>query len=51
MKYAVVLDEHPMPLSFATRWGSISSCQKASMSAAVTESWPHPAHNVDMLPS
>src|SRR5574339_596272 len=51
MKYAVVLDEHPMPLSLATRCGGMSSCQKASISAAVTESCPQPAHSVDMPPS
>src|SRR5262245_30757329 len=48
MKYAVVLDEQPIPLSFAARCGGISSSQNAWTSAAVTESCPHPAHNVDI---
>ncbi len=50
-KYAGVLDEQPMPDSFATRWGSTSSSKKAWTSAAVTESCPHPAHSVDIAPS
>ena len=50
-KYAGVLDEQPMPESFATRCGSTSSSKNACTSAAVTESCPHPAHSVDMVPS
>src|SRR3954470_5544296 len=50
-KYAVVFDEHPMPLIFAARCGGISSSQNACTSAAVTESCPQPAHNVDIAPS
>src|SRR5262252_10169161 len=50
-KYAVVFDEHPMPLILAARCGGTSSSQSACTSAAVTESWPHPAHSVDMAPS
>src|SRR5580765_5677895 len=44
MKYAVVLDEQPMPLIFAARCGGSASSQHAWISAAVTESWPQPAH-------
>ena len=51
MKYAVVLDEQPMPLNFAARCGGRSSSQNAWTRAAVTESWPHPAHSVDIAPS
>ena len=51
MKYAVVLDEHPMPLSFAAMCGGTSFSQKAWMSAAVTLSWPQPAQRVDIEPS
>src|SRR5579863_3239309 len=50
-KYAVVLDEQPMPDSFTSCSGRIDRPQHASMIAAVTESWPQPAHSVDMLPS
>src|ERR1700674_165910 len=50
-KYAVVFDEHPMPDSFTSCSGRIERPQPASMIDAVTESWPHPAHKVDMLPS
>jgi len=50
-KYAGVFDEQPMPLSFATPCGAMSSSKNAWTIAAVIESWPHPAHNVDMPPS
>ncbi len=40
-----------MPESFTSCSGRIESPQQASMMDAVTESWPHPAHRVDMLPS
>ena len=50
-KYAVVFDEQPMPLIFATRCGGRSSSQNACTSAAVTESCPQPAHSVDIAPS
>ena len=40
-----------MPESFATRCGSISSSQHAWMIAAEIESWPQPAHSVEILPS
>src|SRR5258705_10923984 len=48
MRYAVVFDEQPMPLIFAARCGGRSSSQNACTSAAVTESWPHPAQSVDI---
>jgi hypothetical protein len=51
MKYAVVLDEQPMPLIFAARWGGTASSHMDCTSAAVTESCPHPAHSVDITPS
>jgi hypothetical protein len=51
MKYAVVFDEQPIPLIFPTRCGSRAISQPAWMSAAVTESCPHPAHSVDIAPS
>jgi len=38
MKYAVVFDEHPMPLIFAARCGGTSSSQNDCTMAAVTES-------------
>ncbi len=48
----MVLDEQPMPESFASCSAAHrSSPQQASTTAAVTESWPQPAHSVDMLPS
>jgi hypothetical protein len=50
-KYAVVFDEQPMPDSFTSCSGRSDRPQHASTIAAVTESWPHPAHKVDMLPS
>ena len=51
MKYVGVLEEQPMPESFATRCGSTSSSKNDWISAAVTESCPHPAHSVDIDPS
>ena len=50
-KYAGVFDEQPMPLIFASMCGSTSSSKTAWMIAAVTESWPQPAHKVDTVPS
>jgi hypothetical protein len=50
-KYAGVFDEQPMPESFATVCGAMSSSQNAWTMAAVMESWPQPAHSVDMRPS
>src|ERR1700728_5393866 len=50
-KYAVVFDEHPMPDSWTSCSGRIERPQHASTIDAVTESWPQPAHRVDMLPS
>src|SRR5262249_23058519 len=50
-KYAVVLDEQPIPDSFTRFCGSIDNSQVASTSAAVMESWPQPAHKVDSAPS
>jgi hypothetical protein len=40
-----------MPESFATRCGWIASSQQAWMIAALMESWPQPAHNVEIAPS
>src|SRR5258708_18583642 len=40
-----------MPDSLTNCSGCNDSPQHASTRAAVTESWPHPAHRVDMLPS
>jgi hypothetical protein len=50
-KYAVVLEEQPMPDSFTMFCGSIARAQLASTMAAVIESWPQPAHSVDSAPS
>src|ERR1700678_4510999 len=50
-KYAVVLDEQPIPDSLTSCSGRSERAQHASMIDAVTESCPHPAHSVDMLPS
>src|SRR6202023_1773875 len=50
-KYAVVFDEQPMPDNFTNCSGRSERPQHASMMDAVTESWPQPAHKVDMLPS
>ena len=40
-----------MPLILASMCGSIDISQSARTMAAVTESWPQPAHNVDIAPS
>jgi hypothetical protein len=40
-----------MPDSLAMRCGGISSSKQAWMIAALIESWPQPAHNVDTAPS
>ena len=50
-KYAGVFDEQPMPLIFATLCGGMSSSKNACTIAAVIESWPQPAHSVDIPPS
>src|SRR5580704_16805950 len=50
-KYAGVFDEQPMPLIFAMLCGTMDNSQSARTIAAVIESCPHPAHNVDMEPS
>ncbi len=50
-KYAVVLDEQPMPESFTMSFGSSDRPHTASMTAAVMESCPQPAHSVDIAPS
>ena len=50
-KYAAVFAEQPMPLSLAIMCGGVSLSQSAWVIAAVTESWPQPAHNVDIAPS
>ncbi len=39
-----------MPESLATRCGSMSSSQQACTNAAEIESWPQPAHRVEILP-
>ena len=50
-KYVGVFDEQPMPDSFATRCGAMSSSKNAWMIAAEIESWPHPAQSVEIAPS
>jgi hypothetical protein len=45
------LDEQPMPLILAMRCGWMESSQRDRIKAAVIESCPHPAHNVDIAPS
>src|SRR5262249_12247095 len=50
-KYVGVLDEQPMPESFATRCGWIASSQQAWMIAALMESCPQPAQSVEIAPS
>src|SRR5262245_15696069 len=50
-KYAVVFDEQPMPLIFATLYGFIPSSHSAWISAAVIASWPQPLHSVEATPS
>ena len=40
-----------MPEIFATRCGSIASSKQASITDAVIELWPQPAHRVEILPS
>jgi hypothetical protein len=40
-----------MPESFTTRCGGSASSQQACTIAAVTESWPQPAHSVESAPS
>ena len=50
-KYVGVFDEQPMPDSLATMCGGVSSSKNARTMAAVTLSWPQPAHSVDIAPS
>ena len=50
-KYVGVFDEQPMPESFATRCGSTSRLKNAWTIAAEIESWPQPAHSVEIAPS
>src|SRR3982074_2476068 len=50
-KYVGVLDEQPMPESFATRCGAMSSSKNAWMIALEIESCPQPAHKVETVPS
>ena len=50
-KYVGVFDEQPMPESLATRCGGIASSKNAWMIAAEIESWPQPAHSVEIAPS
>ena len=40
-----------MPLILAIMCGGIESSHSARTIAAVMESWPHPAHSVDIEPS
>ena len=40
-----------MPLSLAMRWGGRLSSKQARMIAALIESWPQPAHSVEIAPS
>ena len=49
-KYVGVLDEQPMPESFATRCGAMSSSKNAWMIAPEIESCPQPAHKVETVP-
>src|SRR5258708_36960710 len=51
MKYAVVFDEHPIPLIFAARCGGISSSQNPLIRAPRPECVPHPATRVRSAPS
>src|ERR1019366_7954836 len=50
-KYVGGFDEQPMPESLAIMCGGIEGSKYIWVMAAVTESWPHPAHSVDMAPS
>ena len=50
-KYAGVFPLQPIPDVLTTLCGSTSISQNACTIAAVMESCPHPAHNVDMEPS
>jgi hypothetical protein len=40
-----------MPLTLAMRCAGKSISKQASIRAAVIESWPQPAHSVDIVPS
>src|SRR5215471_8679455 len=50
-KYVGVFDEQPIPEIFVKRCGGIDSSAHACTIAALTESWPQPAHSVDTEPS
>src|SRR5262252_205783 len=50
-KYVGVLEEQPIPLNLAIWCGGVDNSQKARVIAAVMESWPQPAHSVDIVPS
>src|SRR5262249_20726603 len=50
MKYAGLLEEHPMPLSFATRSGFTPISYMASIMRSEIELWPQPAHSVVLPP-
>src|ERR1700751_1873157 len=49
-KYAVVLEEQPIPESFTTFCGSSARPQHASTMAAVIESCPDPGPSVERAP-
>src|SRR5579884_4466039 len=49
-KYAGVLDEQPMPLIFASLYGSTPYSYSALMRLLVIELCPHPAHSVEAEP-
>ena len=46
-----VFELQPIPDSLATRCGAMASSQHAWMIAALIESWPQPAHSVEIAPS
>src|SRR5216683_7855537 len=50
MKYAGVFDEHPMPLSLATRSGCTPISYMAFMMRSEIALWPQPAHSVVLPP-
>src|SRR6201982_3645989 len=50
MKYAGLFDEHPMPLSLATRSGWMPISYMASMMRSEMALCPHPAHSVVLPP-
>src|SRR4030095_4541788 len=50
MKYAGLLDEHPIPLNFATRSGETPISYIASMMRSEIALCPQPAHSVVFPP-